>query len=373
MTTRLLLLGGGHAHVEVIRRLRIATSPHLAVRLVSPNRHTAYSGMLPGAIAGHYAYADYHIDLAALCRSGDIAFSEAAATALDLAARCVRVASGEVHRYDLLSIDIGAASPAGRIPGAGRHALPVRPVGAFLNGWNRAIEAGRTRHVPYRIVIVGGGTAAVELALAMHHRLSVEGNGAAPQVELIADAPSVPADQPPGVRRLLGKVLAARGIMVHSGSRATCIAPGLVHHAKGVVAADLIVLATGPAPHGWLAASGLALDREGYIAVTPALQSASHPAVFAAGDTASMIGHPRPKSGVYAVREGPILATNLLRAASGTPLLHYRPQNRALALIGTGNHHAVGSWHGVGFAGKWVWHWKQCIDRRFVARYRVTR
>jgi selenide,water dikinase len=93
--------------------------------------------------------------------------------------------------------------------------------------------------------------------------------------------------------------------------------------------------------------------------------------VFAAGDVATLRGEPRPRSGVYAVRAGPPLAANLRAALEGRAAAPYRPQRRALALLSCGERHAVGTWGPLSWEGRWVWNWKDRIDRRFVARFRV--
>jgi selenide,water dikinase len=131
-----------------------------------------------------------------------------------------------------------------------------------------------------------------------------------------------------------------------------------------------VIWATGAAAARWLAACGLRVDAAGFVAVNEALQSTTHPDVFAAGDVATMMAHPRPKSGVFAVRQGPVLARNLVAAAAGAPLAAYAPQREALALITTGARHAVATRGAWSFAGAWVWRWKDRIDRRFMARYR---
>jgi selenide,water dikinase len=127
-------------------------------------------------------------------------------------------------------------------------------------------------------------------------------------------------------------------------------------------------VSTGAAAPAWPAASGLATDADGFIRVGPTLQSLSHPQVFAAGDVAAY-AQPRPKSGVYAVRAGPVLAQNLRAACEGQPLQAWTPQARALYLISTGERHALATWGRWSWSGAWVWRWKDRIDRQFMRRF----
>jgi len=174
-----------------------------------------------------------------------------------------------------------------------------------------------------------------------------------------------------GVRRIFERVLAERGIAVHTRSKIVKLERGILFRASDEpFHAGHMVWATGASAPVWIAASGIQTDERGFVAVNDALQSPSHPNIFAAGDIAGIVNHPRPKSGVYAVRQGPPLAENLQRALAGKPLVAYTPQKIALALISTGDKYAVAAYGRLVLKGRWVWRWKDFIDRRFMAAYR---
>jgi len=370
---RLLLLGGGHSHVEVLRRFAYAPPAECNALLISPDRYTPYSGMLPGLVAGHYTFGECHIDLERLCRHARVELHATAAKRIDPANRRVTCENGESYAYDVLSIDVGALPDVHAIPGAATHAIGVKPVAGFLAAWDALRMRASSTAEPLHIAVIGGGAAGIELALAMRHRL--DGEAAAghrrPELHVLSNTEAVPSGHPPRVQRIIEQIARERGIRLHLGTEVTSIAPGVVHRKDAPpLAADFIVLATGVSPPPVVSASDLEKDERGFVAVNSRLQSPSRKEVFAAGDVASMVESPRPKSGVFAVRQGPPLAENLRRALASSPLLDFRPQKSALALISTGGRHAVASWQGLAVAGRWVWWWKDRIDRRFMAKYR---
>lgn len=371
MTRRLLLIGGGHSHVEVIRRWGLAPEPGATVVLVSPDRHTPYSGMLPGYIAGHYGHADCHIDLDAVCAAAGVTRIAATAGELDLQARIARCGGAPDQPYDLLSIDTGSTPVVAAIPGAEQCGIAVKPVAAFLLRWERLREQARVAARPLHVVIVGAGAAGVEVVLAMQHRIAADGGCA--RFTLVGNEPVILGVHPRDVQHRFERILRERGIGLRTGITVARAEPGALLLGNGErLPCDETVWVTGAAAPAWPRASGLRCDAAGFILVDRHLQSLSHPGVFAAGDIASMANAPRPKSGVYAVRQGPPLHGNLRRALRGEALLDYAPQPRALALISAGNRHAVASYGPLAFGGGWVWRWKDRIDRGFMARYRAA-
>jgi selenide,water dikinase len=364
---RLILVGGGHTHVEVLRRFGMQPLAGVELLLISPDRFTPYSGMLPGLVAGHYRFEDCHFDLEAVTGFARARFLRDLAVGLDLGAKLLRCESGATVPYDLVSIDIGAA-PTRHLPrdstGVG---IPVKPVDRYLQEWERVLQLARQR--PLDLLVVGGGAGGVEITLAMQHRLSRLTPRPSVRFALVTMTDTIMPDHCAGVRKRLARVLARRGITVHVRSRVVRQEGDGVLLESGVrLQADCIFSALGAQPAAWLA--GLQTDAAGFVLVSETLQSLSHPEVFAVGDIATVAKHPRPKSGVYAVRQGPPLADNLRRLLSGQVLEPYLPQPIALNLISTGDQYAVASWGALAWQGAWVWRWKDRIDRRFMRRYR---
>lgn len=371
MPKRLLLIGGGHSHVEVIRRWGLAPEPDVAVTLISPDRHTPYSGMLPGYIAGHYSHADCHIDLDAVCAQAGVTRIGASVGAVDFAARIARCSHAPDQPFDVLSIDTGSTPMLAPIPGAERHGIAVKPVAQFLDLWAQLREAAGTAPRPLQVVVVGAGAAGVEVVLAMQHRIA--GDGGRATFTLIGDGPTILGVHPRGVQQRFMAILQHQGISVRLDTAVERVAAGsLLLRGGERLAFDEVIWVTGAAAPAWPRASGLQTDAAGFIAVDTHLQSLSHPGVFAAGDIASMQDTPRPKSGVYAVRQGPPLTENLRRALRGEPLVEYHPQARALALISAGDRYAVASYGPFALSGAWVWRWKDRIDSAFMQRYRAA-
>ncbi len=361
-------MGGGHSQVEVLRRFALKPDPGIALTLMSPDAATAYSGMLPGLVAGHYTPAQSHIALPPLAQWAGARFVTGRVVALDLYAKTALLASGEREAFDFASIDVGSL-PDMSAPGARAHALGVKPVERFLVAWD-ALLADAAAGTVHTIAVVGGGAGGVEMLLAMQFRLRGLMGASAPRFALVTDQPQLLPQHATTVRARFGRLLVERGVVLHLGSRVTAMDAGslMVTHGRRI-AADRVVWATSAASQPWLAASGLDCDERGFVVLDAHLRSSSHPFVFAAGDCAGQPAHPRPKSGVFAVRQGPPLAANLRHAARDEPLVTYVPQRDALALICTGGKHAVASRGPFALEGDWVWRWKDHIDRRFVANY----
>ncbi len=371
----IVLIGGGHSHVGVLRRFGMYPLPGVRLTVICRDTHTPYSGMLPGYIAGHYSYDEVHIDLSRLARFAGARLFRDEALGLDRDAGKVLCRNRPPVPYDYLSINIGSTPQMSDVSGAAEHAVPVKPINGFNQRWQLLLARVRKRPGATRIAVIGGGAGGVELALAMQYRLRNELRASGRNPEelsfhlLTSDAVILPTHNA-SVRRAFEGVLAERGVILHCDAEVNRVSAARLQTAGGeTVDADEIVWVTRAGGAPWLRETGLALDAEGFIQVTDTLQTVTDPKVFAAGDIASMVNHPREKAGVFAVRQGPPLAENLRRAVEGRALLPYRPQSKWLALISTGDQYAVASRGAIGFRGAWVWRWKDWIDRRFMLKF----
>lgn len=374
----LVLVGGGHSHLAVLKHLGMKPVPGLAVTLISKEIVTPYSGSMPAFIAGHYEFDDMHIDLRPLAQFANVRLIEAEVDAIDFASKRLEIPGRPPISFDAISLNIGSRPNSETIKGANKYAIAVKPIDHFLQQWQRlfatALAAIKT-NAPFNLVLVGGGPASVELAFAAQHRLHTEAGLAITEksslsVTLVTNSSSILSSLNQKTQKLIAKELALRHIKVITNTKVTEFSATAVIFANGdQIDADSAVYATGASIPLWPIQNGLGPSDDGFIEVNDHLQSTSHPFVFIAGDAATIKNHPRPKSGVYAVRQGKPLARNLVRYLTGKTLLKYRPQKQALALLNLGNKSAVASRGSWCFGGKLVWALKHRIDSQFVAKY----
>jgi selenide, water dikinase len=357
-----VLVGGGHTHALVLRMWGMNPLPGVRLTVINPGPSAPYTGMLPGLIAGHYARADIMVDLVRLARFAGAEIILDRATGIDPNARLIHLGQRPPLPYDICSIDIGIGSDLPELPGYAAHGIAAKPLGTYATAWEAFVAR---RPAQPRMVILGGGIGGIELALASHHRLV--GAGTQPVITVVERSGAILPNIGDGARNTLHRHLAAAGITVRTGVAATALGPGLVHLSDGSnLPSDFTLAVAGARPQGWLAATGLETVN-GFVAIGPTLQT-SAPAVLAVGDCAHMTHAPRPKAGVFAVRQAPVLFRNLRALAMDLPLRRYHPQRDYLKLVSTGGKGAVADKFGLRSGGAWLWQLKDRIDRKFMDR-----
>lgn len=360
MTRHLVLLGGGHANLHVLEALAAATVHDVRVTLVSPYRLQFYSGMLSGWICGQYPLEACTIPLDRIAKAAGAEFRCTGAYAIEPQTRRVRLADGQTLDYDLLAIDVGSAVRNELLHCAPNQLTPARPAQDFVERYG-AFSRDTIRKP---VVVIGGGMGGIEIACAL--RIA---SGYRAEVTLLAGSHGVVPRESEALKLRLRRALEKRGVTVLNDDALRVNDVGIETVRGKFLVAGFVVLATGPQPSPLLKRSGLPLDAAGYLRVDASLRCAGEPAVFAAGDCASLPFDGIARSGVYAVRQGPVLAHNLRAVLTGGTLRPYRPQRRALSLVATGPRHAVAAWGSWSWSGTWLWWWKRHIDCGFVRRF----
>lgn len=366
----IVLIGGGHTHVQVVKMLKMkGFLPKARITMISDASIAYYSGMLPGCLAGLYHPEEIEMELRPLARWAGIRFIRARVTGVDPNLQQVFFEDDRPPMsYDVLSINIGSISRGMDIPGVKSYATPTRPLSRLLKQVLEFETVTPVKNEPLRVTIAGGGAAGVELAFAVHARWVERFHPL--EVTLIDSQDIILRGHHTRVQRITTRYMSDKGIRYISNERIERVDDHVLKLDSGqVIPFDLLLWATGGAPPPMINKSGLDTNEAGFIHVRPTLQTLRYDNIFAAGDCIHFEAHPLPKAGVYAVREGPVLAENLAAFISGDPLKPYKPQPAILALLMTGTANAIASWRFVGLHGPRIWRLKDWIDRKWMQKF----
>ncbi len=360
-----VLVGGGHAHALLLRAWAMKPVAGARLTVINPSPSAPYTGMLPGFIAGHYGRDELDIDLVRLARFADARLVLGIVETIDRDAKTITIPGRPPIPYDVCSINVGISSAMPDIEGFAEHAIAAKPLTYFADRWTSYVtakQAGAANDA--NIAVVGGGVGGCELAMAMTHRLQT--GGVTTSVTVI-DRSTVLDDLGDRARTEIRQTMLNMGITLAEGTAVTSVTADGVETTAGLIAADLVVGAAGARPYDWLGELGLD-SHEGFLTIDPTLRSTNDPSIFATGDCAHMGFAPRPKAGVFAVRQAPILTHNIQAALTGGKLKAFDPQQDYLKLISLGERAAAADKFKRFIQGRQLWRLKDKIDRDFMEK-----
>lgn len=375
MGGHLVLAGGGHAHMTVMKRLRELTARGHRVTLVAPDPSHYYSGMGPGLLGGFYRPAEIRFNVRRMVEERGGHFVLDRVVLVDVPSRLLRLASGRTLGFDVASFNVGSGVPTSLVDEADRSSpdiVPVKPIAGLLAARRRLTElAGeRGRGHPVEVAVVGGGPAGFEIAGNAWR--AVTRAGGRPSVTVIAGS-GLLAGLPRRARRLARYSLARRGISILEGTRAARVAPGRVHLQDGRdFPFDLAFLCLGVRPPALFADSGLPVGPEGGLLVNRYLQAEGCPDIFGGGDCIHFGDQPLDKVGVFAVRENPVLMANLLARLEGTKLTPFDPGGGYLLVYNCGDSTGILVRGFLVLDGRLAFRVKDMLDRAFMHRFQVS-
>lgn len=351
----LVLIGCGHANIQVLHAI---SGFDVKVVLISDVEFSPYSGMLPGYLAGDYREDELVFGLESICKRFNYQLIHQVVQSVDPIKNEIFLSDGQIIKFDLCSINVGILpAPIGGFDD-NTNVIYVKPISRFLTKWKSATSSPEMNR---NVVVIGGGAAAFELAVACSLTLSKN-------VTMIAGSPQLTL--PIGAHHRARLSLIKRGIQLIEGSRVTKITNNKIILLNREQPFDLCLVATSASPPPILSKSDLPLDSRGYLLTDERLCVEGFSHIFAAGDCISFAGEVLPKSGVYAVRQGTVLAHNILcKLKNKKRLKKYRPQKSVLSILVSGKQEAILCWKGFAIEGHWAWRLKRFIDKKFMQRF----
>lgn len=368
-TKQLVLIGGGHAHMVTLSKLRTFTGKGYGVTVIQPSDHHYYSGMGPGMLGGTYLPDQIRFNTRKVVEGQGGTFIRDKARLIDPARQVVLLEeSDEEISYDVLSCNAGSYVPRDGMV-EDRTAFTAKPIEGLLHAREEIIRCGRSG--PLEIAVVGGGPSTVEIAGNIWQLARQEG---LPSITVRIFAGSSLMGHLPGkIGKLAHKVFRQRGIEVIEGSYVKEMGNGSVLLENGSsYKADLLFPAMGVRPSRIFADSGLPTGADGGLLVNKFLQSPEYANIFGGGDCIFFEPQPLDKVGVYAVRENPILYRNLAAALEGNELQAFDPGGKYLLIYNLGGGVGIFCKWSIVFSGKLAFWLKDYIDRKFIETFQAA-
>lgn len=367
MAKKLLLIGGGHAHLFTLANIPLLREKGYQVTVVQPSPWHYYSGMGPGMLGGSYQPEEIRFATRRQVEAGGGKFVLGMVERIDPVAKRVSLAgSGEELGYDVLSCNVGSAVRREIIAGEYDSVFTAKPIEQLLTAREKVVALAGQRRC--RIAVVGGGPSALEIAGNLHQLCRTRGLNL-PEIRLYAGRSLLPG-RAERLRFLAREILQKKAIRIIDGLYVVRIEEHRLLLDNGAsVEADLIFVATGVAPPPLFARSGLPVGQDRGLLVNAALQSTAYPEIFGGGDCISFQPRPLDKVGVYAVRQNRVLFNNLLAWLDGAPLAPFSPGGEYLLIYNLGDGDGLLAKWRLTFAGKTAFWLKDWIDRRFMATF----
>ncbi len=365
-TKQLVLIGGGHANVQVLKKLSKNTIKGLHIILISEHFEATYSGMTPGYIHQDFSKEEISIDLQRLCFNAGATFIKDKVVKIDTNYQKLELQNLPPVHYDLLSINIGSISSTRgiKIENSSRCFF-VKPISLLVKNLSKIDQIIKSKKS--KIAIIGGGVASYELAFSLSRRykdnleITIVGKNILNEKNLNKKTKNriKEISNHIGIKELLGEVISISE--TH-----------LTLKNDVIFECDLSLLSSGADIETWLSNSNLNKDKNGFISVDSNLLSTNDKSVFVSGDACSIENNLRPKSGVMAVRQGEVLKENIFYKLTGSPLIKFRPQKNWLYLVGTYKNYALLNYFFLSFHGRWCWKLKEFIDKGFINKFKFT-
>ncbi len=364
---KLVLIGGGHAHMVTLAKLETFVEKGYAVTVIQPSEYHYYSGMGPGMLGGTYQPEDIRFATRRLVEEKGGTFILGKAYRIDPHKQLVLLEDRkEEIPYDVLSCNAGSYVPREMIKGESQNIFTAKPIEELLVARKRILELAAAQKIT--VAVVGSGPSSIEIAGNIHQLCQQQGSHM-PKIQLFGGR-NFMSGRPAKVRKLARTILMGKGIEIIEAGYVQQIEKNLLLLENGEsYPADVIFPAVGVKPSKIFARSGLPIGPEGGLLVDEFLRSSRYKNIFGGGDCIHFAPQPLDKVGVYAVRQNSVLYGNLMASLGGKEPEKFIPGGKYLLIYNLGDGDGILSKWFLTFSGKLAFYIKDRIDRKFIETF----
>ena len=361
---QLVLVGGGHANIQVLRELCMKNYHGLHTILISKEYHATYSGMTPGFFFNKFSQQEIDIDLQRLSFNAGATFIRDEVIDLDLKNNQIRPLKHPSIYYDILSLNTGSISNNQNLKiDHLSNCINVKPISNLVSELTK-IDDVVSQNKDSCISIIGGGIASYEISFSLKQRYLDK-----VKINIIGDNHLSEKNINQSSKKKLRNVAEQMGIDMIEDRVEQIKSNYLVLSSNKIIESNLNLLSTGANISPWLSKTDLLKSETGFIAVNKYLQSQNFENVFVTGDIAEVSNYKRAKSGVMAVRQGQVLKKNIFLKLQNKKMVEFKAQQNWLYLIGTYNNKAILNYYSISIHSSWSWYLKVLIDQRFIKKF----
>jgi pyridine nucleotide-disulfide oxidoreductase family protein len=364
-----ILVGGGHAHVNFINQFSKEKFPGIRVVLVSNYNRQYYSGMASGFLEGIYDLDDISFDLPKMCEASGIEFIEDTVIGVDPSKRKIFLENGWDINFHAISLDVGSETVGKDMEGVKDNAITIKPLKNLLTIKEKIEKTGDNA----RVVIVGAGAAGLETGLAIKEFSKKQNKDL--KISIINSSNVVLKNDSSSVREKVVDQIRKNEIDLYLNEKIIEVNQNFIQtEASKTIHFDILIWATGTAAVSFISKTGCKTDENGYLLVNKYLQSVNYPFVFGAGDCIAFEEYKYVKKvGVYAIRAAPYLFKNMMAYIENRKLNEFIPQKSYLYIVSIGSRLAVLYYKGIVYKGRLAWRMKDFIDRNFMKKHKKYR
>ena len=361
----IILIGGGHGHLNFIQRTALKNKNKIKIILISNVPYQYYSGMAFGYLEGIFSKEDMTLDLQDYCSKKDVEFILDDLQKIDKNQNTISLKEKGLLTYDLLSINIGARVNTYDLH-LNQKSIPVKPLGNLEDILSELHKLKRNSDHAREILVLGTGAAGIELGFALLNRSKAMNINSSLKFVGSHEHLLKGFSKEISHKLMIYKEEAAasyltsqKGVKVEDGT--------LILKHGHAIAFDLLIIATGARGHDYDFMKALPLDDQNFIRVDSNLKVISSENIFALGDCISLEKENHQiRNGVLALEQSKILSDNLMNYLNEKSLKPYKQRKNFLAIIALGKDMGLLSYGKFYFFGKWTMKLKIFIDKRYM-------